>query len=170
MADSLVATPGASNADSYATLAELEAHFTKFGAPSSGWTGAVDDVKCRFARVATQWMDARWRWVGAVADLATPQALAWPRYDASDAEGRAYASTVVPGAIKALQAWVTRFVAEGKLTVDAASGQLVVAESVDVISTTYDPYRQAASFLDFLDGLARPLVSGLGLRLHSNGG
>jgi hypothetical protein len=171
MADTLVATAGASNADSYATLAEIEAHFTKFGSPASGWTGQTDDVKCRLARVAARWMDARWRWVGGVADLATPQALAWPRCDAYDADGRSYASTVVPGAIKALQAWVTRFLAEGKLAVDAATGQLIVAEQVDVISTTYDPYRRVAdSFLDFLDGLARPLVAATGLRAFSNGG
>lgn len=170
MADTLVATAGASNSDSYNTLAELEAHFVKFGAPTSGWTGATDDAKCVHARIATSWMDPYWNWIGLVTDVETPQALAWPREGATDRDGRILSITAIPVGIKALHAWVTRFVAEGKIQVDAESGQLIIVETVDVISTTFDPYRRAASFLDFLGNLASRYTSGAGLRLFSNGG
>lgn len=162
MADSLVATAGAANADSYNTLAALATHFSSFGAPE-GWDDLSDDEKCRYARVATLWMDRRWAWRGLVADVTTPQALAWPRSGVVDADGRTISSTAIPAAIARLHAEATKLAAEGKLQVGALErGGQVVSETVDVISTTFLPGAPAESSYPFLDAIARPLVAGTG--------
>lgn len=76
----LVVTPGASNADSYASLADSNAYFSGRGV--TAWTG-TDSVKEAALRKATSYLDNayrdRWRGVR----LNEDQSLAWPRCDAA---------------------------------------------------------------------------------------
>lgn len=73
---SLVVTPGASSADSYATLADTDSYFFVRGV--TAWTGS-DEVKEAALRKATAYLDnayrGKWRGVRVNED----QALAWPR-------------------------------------------------------------------------------------------
>lgn len=75
----LVVTPGASDADSYAALADADAYFSGRGV--TAWTG-TDAVKEAALRKATAYLDnayrAKWRGVRVNED----QALAWPRCNA----------------------------------------------------------------------------------------
>lgn len=84
---SLTVTAGASDADSYASLADANAYFTARGV--TAWTG-TDDAKEAALRRATTYLDNQYRgrWVGV--RYVETQALAWPRVDGSGgAEGRA---------------------------------------------------------------------------------
>lgn len=112
----LVATPGASNANSYLTQAEADAYFeTRLHVDA--WDDADD--KERALMMATRVLDrmglpykyyvpsakgvaahyrTRPQWTGAVAT--TTQALAWPRTGMTDRNGNAIASNVVPVELK----------------------------------------------------------------------
>lgn len=177
MADTLTVETGAvvAGADSYNTLAQLDTHFTNYGAPSSGWTGETDAAKCALARVATRWMEARWGedWTGSLSDTDTPQALSWPRDGAFDSSGREFDSDEIPGAITRLHAEVTRLAAEGKLqTSDLKRGGLVASVSAGPVSKSFFPHASGKSSYPYLDGIARPLTNAgvSGNRLWSNGG
>jgi len=175
VADTLTKETGAivAGADSYNTLTELETHFTNYGSPT-GWSSLTDAEKCAYARVATRWMDPHWEWVGVLADVDTPQALAWPREYATDADGREWDEDEIPPAIQRLHAEVTRLAAEGKLQIsEVARGGLVAAQSAGPVSQRFFAHASGFSSYPYLDAIARPLtvegVTGAG-RFFSNGG
>lgn len=106
----LVATPGAANADSYVTLNEANAYFTARGV--TAWTG-IDGDKENALRRATSYLENayRERWRGLRA--AQTQSLAWPRVDGErnpwrqswtyplvDADGFQIAVDAVPQQVK----------------------------------------------------------------------
>jgi hypothetical protein len=76
----LITTPGAADADSYASLADADAYFAARGIAT--WTG-TDDAKEAALRRGTSYLDnqyaARWRGIRTGVD----QSLAWPRSDGS---------------------------------------------------------------------------------------
>jgi hypothetical protein len=171
MADSLVVTAGASNSDSYNSLAELETYYTAHGAPE-GWSTLDDVAKCKHARNAAAWMDRRWPWLGLITYAVSPaQALAWPRSGAVDRDGRTIDRETIPTGIKSLHAEVTKLAVEDKLQLSALErGGLVASEQIGPISTSYFLGAPGGSSYPFLDSLASRFTSGAGLRLFSNGG
>jgi hypothetical protein len=74
----LVTTPAASNADSYASVAEADTYFTARGIAT--WTGATADKEAALRR-ATTYLDNQYRerWKGIRTN--ETQSLAWPRLD-----------------------------------------------------------------------------------------
>jgi hypothetical protein len=115
MAVTLVATPGATNANSYLTLAEANDYFdTRLF--SDNWTDNLADGE-KALMMATRTLDAlaqpykyyvadgprpyyrtRPQWTGVPASAT--QALAWPRAGMYDAGGNLIASDVIPQALK----------------------------------------------------------------------
>lgn len=108
----IVATPGAANANSYVTLAEASDYFAS-RAPVAGWENAVDQsaLLIQATRVidaafsgARQWVPPQGsnlgyyrvlpRWTGAPAS--ETQALAWPRTGMLSRNGFPLASNVIP--------------------------------------------------------------------------
>lgn len=74
----LITTPGASNADSYATLVEANAYVTDRRVPTvTWWTSATDPQKEAALRSAAVLLDRIFDWTGAAVD--SVQARAWPR-------------------------------------------------------------------------------------------
>lgn len=74
----LITTPGAANADSYATLAEADSYVIDRRTPAvTWWTTASTDAKEDALRFATVLLDRFFRWTGAAVD--SVQARAWPR-------------------------------------------------------------------------------------------
>ena len=74
----LIVTPGASNADSYATLAEANTYITDRRVPTiTWWNTAADDAKEDALRFAAVLLDRIFKWTGAAVD--NVQARAWPR-------------------------------------------------------------------------------------------
>lgn len=83
---------GIAGANSYASIADADTYFADRG--TGTWTGS-DAVKEGALIRATAYIDATYRFVGIIVDRT--QALAWPRYEAYDREGRILSG--VPAAV-----------------------------------------------------------------------
>lgn len=74
----LVTTPGAADADSYATLTEANTYATTKRVPTvTWWTTATDPQKEAAMRSAAILLDRIFKWTGAAVD--STQGRAWPR-------------------------------------------------------------------------------------------
>jgi hypothetical protein len=94
MAVVLIATPGAANANTYATLSEANTYHESHVA-SAAWDAATDDQKNRALVQATRELDAYLLWDGFASS--TTQALAWPRTGLSDPDtGASVSGTTLP--------------------------------------------------------------------------
>lgn len=95
MAAAIVATPGASDANSYLTLAEANT-YASGDIDAADWEAATDDQRTRALITATRNLDL----VGYVGTrTTTTQALAWPRKDYTTTE-RTYEDDEIPLEIK----------------------------------------------------------------------
>lgn len=95
MAVTVVATAGATNANSYLTVSAADDLAGDYLGTLS-WTTATTDNKGRALIMATRYLD-QLDWIGSRAS--TTQALAWPRTDAACGE-QSYSSTVIPAPVK----------------------------------------------------------------------
>lgn len=162
----IVATPGASNANSYLTVADAD---TIAGTMLStkAWGTATTTNKTKALVAATRYLD-QLDWVGTKA--ATTQALLWPRSDATCGE-KSYSSTVIPEEVK----YATFDLADALLkdatlltTSPAGSNELIPgipnadlrSASVDVLrvefketGSTSSPQKNALTVLPHLVGL-----------------
>lgn len=96
----LVTTPGAANADSYASVAEADAYNVN-RTFSADWSNAENDVKEAALRQAAIFLDAAFDWTGVATDGV--QVLAWPRTSMLSKNGYLIDSTVIPQALKNAQ-------------------------------------------------------------------
>ncbi len=98
MALTIVATPGASDANSYCTLEEAETyHESRLF--NTAWSGATDDLKRRALVTATRLLDDLIEWDGIPAEPET-QALQWPRSGLYTPVGAVIEATEIPQALK----------------------------------------------------------------------
>lgn len=138
----IVATPGASNANSYETLIEAQAYFdTRL--PVAGWDDADDQNVLLI--MSTRVLDAiarpfktlvpaqggvaayyrtRRQWTGAPAS--STQKLAWPRTGMFDANGNAILSTVIPQDLKDAESELAGYLG----TADRTAENDVVAQGI----------------------------------------
>ena len=91
----LLATPGASNANSYLTEAEAETYFDN-RLHAAAWSNVGDAEQALVT--ATQMLDWYMQWKGVKAT--SEQALEWPRTGVYDTSGTLIESTVIPSRIK----------------------------------------------------------------------
>ena len=93
----LVATAGATNANSYCTLAEANTYHES-RLYTTSWTDAEDDNKVIALIWATRMLDEICDWVG---EKSTgEQALRWPRWDAWDKDGYNLDANTIPTFLK----------------------------------------------------------------------
>ena len=96
----IITTPGAIDANSYATLVEADAYHAN-RLHNSAWTGASDATKESALIWATNLLDANMGWHGyATTDT---QALDWPRTGVVDKNGYTIDSDVIPQDLKNAQ-------------------------------------------------------------------
>lgn len=95
MTVTVTATAGASNANSYITVATGD-DLANVYLGTLSWSSASNDNKGRALIMATRYLDEL-DWIGSRAS--TTQALAWPRTDASCGDW-SYSSTVIPQPIR----------------------------------------------------------------------
>ena len=100
MPTAIVATPGASNANSYVTLAEANTYFGD-RLHVSAWTSATDNDKNAALLWAAKLLDRSVMINGTRAS--TTQALNWPRDGMEDESGNEIDNTVVPQVVKDVQ-------------------------------------------------------------------
>lgn len=172
----LVTTPGAVDADSYATLAAADAYFLARGIAT--WTG-TDAVKEAALRRATTYLDNQYRgrWKGY--KTAQTQALAWPRigsggdsrfrspgdtfavYGVVDADGFEIPTNEVPTQIKNATIEAALLAIAGTTTLEPvlARGGMIKSEQVGPIAVTYMDGAPAVDRYTAIEGLLRGLVN-----------
>lgn len=97
----LIETPGAADANTYATLAEFEAYAAN-RLPALAWfTAATNPQKEAALQAAAREIDACFVWTGAAVD--DVQALTWPRTGMLTRNGFAISQTVIPTDLKNAQ-------------------------------------------------------------------
>lgn len=118
MAITLIATPSATNANTYCTLAEANTYHESRNFVDN-WTAASDDEKNRALANATRLLDHWYSWRGY--PTTTTQALQWPRNGVLDHLQWSYiVSTVIPSGLKEATAEFARQLIEGDRTAQLA--------------------------------------------------
>jgi hypothetical protein len=162
MALTITATPGAANANSYATLVEANAYHEAH-LYASAWN-AADTTKRTAALVwAARLLDQEVLWGG----YATTeyQAMMWPRTNLYDRDGYAIDSDVIPKEVKDAQAELARKLIESDRTAESGT-EGFSAISVSVISLTIDAFDR----IKVLPDSVMNIISHLGSRKNSGKG
>lgn len=103
----LIATPGAPNANSYASLTEADAYNAGVIGGEAWDADTIElDTKRRALITATRLLDTNVRWRGEA--VSSSQALQWPRYFVRDGRGFFLSSTVIPPALRDATAELAR--------------------------------------------------------------
>lgn len=137
----LNATPAATDADSYFTIAEADAYFAARGVTT--WTGS-DDAKSVAARRGTAYIDNAYRnrWLGL--RYSQYQALAWPRVNVVDYDGYSIAATTIPPNVK-YAAMEASLLALNGATLDPV---LVRGEQIKSIAKSVGPLSKSITYED----------------------
>jgi hypothetical protein len=102
MAITIIATPGATNANSYGTLVEADAYHSTQYHPDAAWEESDPDTQNQVLIMATKQMDALIQWVGYT--TSATQSLLWPRQGMIKRNlWEYYASNVIPNEVKYCQ-------------------------------------------------------------------
>jgi flagellar biosynthesis regulator FlaF len=107
----IISTIGASNSNSYATVAEVSAYILDHSTAADVaalWAAASNDQKEAALIKATQLMDRHIKWAGDIGS--SDQALAWPRAYAIDRFERCIANNVIPAFVKEFQIETTLWI------------------------------------------------------------
>src|SRR4051812_24704164 len=119
----LIVTPGAVDANSYAT--DIEADDYNASRPhTDDWTNANDDMKEAALIHAARLIDAGFVWTGS--PTTQTQALTWPRVGMVNRNGGAIAGDIIPQELKNAQSELARQLVVADLTAndDAAKANL----------------------------------------------
>lgn len=155
MACDIVATPGATNATSYATVSDGDAYFA-VGAHLYGaaWIAATEDQKCAALKMATVMLDRWYEWNGTPA--AVVQALGWPRAGNATRNGDAQSTTALPADVIAATCEVAKGMIAGDLRADSdVETQQLRQLSVGSISLTFGQGVTAKPIADAVQALLR---------------
>lgn len=115
----LISTPGAANADTYASLAEAQAYMDSLPYKAA-WTSATTAAQEGALKAAARKLDLL-AWKGIKTTAA--QALAWPRANVYDRDGYIIDSAAVPAFLKNAQAELALRELEEDRAADPALGQ-----------------------------------------------
>lgn len=131
----LVTTPGAANANSYASLLEADAYFA-LRLSAAAWNNASEEDQEAALAMATRLLDAMpSAWTGS-ATYASTQALGFPRTGMRNRNGAALSSLTIPQVLKDATAEFAKWLLESDRTGDSDVVNLsllgVKAGSVDV--------------------------------------
>lgn len=91
-------TIGGEDYDVYVIVAQADIYLAADVSRFAAWAALTADEKGQAIVTATRRMD-RLKWIGVETDLVTPQPLEWPRTGATDCDGNAIGTTVVPDEI-----------------------------------------------------------------------
>lgn len=144
----LVATPGATNANTYCTLAEADTYHESVidNTSLAYWTAATDDQQNRALATATKLIDEQIEFDGAPTELT--QALLWPRIGMYTAAGEEIDDDVIPQTLKDATAEQARMLLaadrSGDTSTDGISALKVGDLSIDFSSST-PPKRKVLS-------------------------
>jgi hypothetical protein len=152
----LVTTPGAANADSYATLVEASDYIATL-TYATDWP-ATDPAREKVLKQAALVMETL-KFKGSRVKSAEEQALSFPRNGLCDVDGWAIAITVVPIAVKRAQIALALELAKKDRTVDAGP---LVPDRLVAGKTTIEGLRRH-TFPDHVLALLRPFLASSGI-------
>lgn len=142
---------GLADANAYVSVADADSYFSLRG--NAVWTGS-DAVKQAAIVQATDYLDATYRWKGAIESLT--QALSFPRIGIYDPQGRDIDS-IVPQKVKDACCELAVVALSGALLGNTSNSDYVTREKVGEIEVEYSA--SAPSTTKYL--LVDRLVSGL---------
>ena len=130
---SVDATSGGATSDSYLSNGDADSYWSNRN--ESAWGDASSAEADAALREATQYLDAKYGWVGILADV--NQALNWPRTDAYDNEGRL--SSNIPVKIESATAELSLLALTGRLINPSTErgGKSTKSEKVGSIEVEY---------------------------------
>ena len=125
---------GLADADAYISLADAEAYYLDFN--GTAWTGDDADKEAAIRRGARYLDGLRWK---GVRTQKRAQALAWPRYGATDCDGTLIPSGEVPIEVEQANALLAFYelANPGSLDPTVTIATLAKREKVDVIEVEY---------------------------------
>jgi hypothetical protein len=154
----LIATAGASNANSYMTVEEADAYHEAH-LYASDWTAATMATKETALIWATRLLDEQCEWRGT--KTTNEQALRWPRGGVSDMDGVAIDNDVIPTALKRATAELARHLLKSdrlQARDDARGGLQSVAAGP--VSVTFDKVDRISLLPESVLSLLRPITTG----------
>jgi hypothetical protein len=147
--------------DAYSTLAKVRTYWAdRSSTAGPAWAGLADPTAERFIRLATDYIDRNWEFLG---DKATEsQRLKWPRKHVV-VEGFTLDDTIIPFQVEEATALIAElyrlgtYDLDGIVTDDKAA---ISMQKVDVITVQYDTSKrlQGADIPTHVYKLLRPLV------------
>lgn len=162
----LTTTPGATTADSYASLAEALAYHAAKG--NAAWAASTDAMREPALRRATTWLDAtyRSRWPGVRVNGRT-QALDWPRSGVTDGDGWTVDYLTIPAEVNSAtcEAALRELASPGSLSPDFVGAEQVKTATAGPVSVTYKDgsgVGDALPVLTVADGLLARLLGAMG--------
>ena len=136
MPPTLIATPGAIDANTYCTLSESNTYHDAH-VYGSTWLDGDDDAKKQALVWATRLLDEQVDWSG-VKNSVT-QALRWPRSYVTDRDGFVIDSATIPTWLKNATAELARYLIQEDRTVERSFGlESVTADTVEVVFKSSD--------------------------------
>ena len=132
----LVATAGASNANTYCTRADATQYDDNHPQSSTTWSGASDDLKDQSLLMATRLMDEHIAWTGAPSDVV--QVLNWPRVGMWDRNGNSMDSDSIPNDLRdATAEFARQIIAADRMADDAVSTKGITNLQAGPVSLTF---------------------------------
>lgn len=135
----------AAGIDSFVSNAEADAYHAARG--RTEWAAAGAGARDAALRLATAYLDGRYRWRGAIA--AADQPLGWPRLGAVDREGRLLVG--IPQKLREAACELALEALAGPLAPAEPRGGMVAAEAVAGIAVTYAAGAPAGPVYPFVD-------------------
>ena len=153
----IVATAGATNANSYCTLAEANTYHESH-LYASAWTDAEDDNKIIALIWATRTLDEMCEWVGE--KVTQEQALRFPRYNVYDQDGFIQVHTAIPQWLKnATAEFARQLISKDRLQAmeDAIAGLKSV--TAGPVSVTFDSMDRITVFPQSVQQIIAPYIT-----------
>lgn len=131
----LVITPGAADANSYASLAELNDYLT-YRLPVMTLASATDAQKEAALRMACRLLDSLFDWAGTAVD--STQVLTWPRSGMLTRNGFSIATTAIPRELKEAQCeFAAQLYAADRVADNDAAKQGVTSVKAGSVAVTF---------------------------------
>ena len=151
---------GASDSESYISVADATTRHTAFG--NTAWTGS-DAVKEAALRRATAHIEQAYRGRFIGTRLTRDQALSWPRYGVS-VDGYDVPSTIVPAELANACADLAVRALTETLAPDQTRG--VLRKKIGPLETEYDPNSPQAKRFTAIDRMLAPYLTGSGVMVQ----
>ena len=144
--------------DVYVSLADADTYWSNKN--NSTWSAASDADKEKALRVATQFLDGAFTYIGVMTDFEQP--LAWPRSNAvihtGNYAGAVYDVDEIPQKLKDANCELALECLSGRILPAKERGGAIKREKVDVLEVEYSDFAPSKKTYDFVALILRGLT------------